>query len=244
MTFSGPVAAHAGFLLLVTVPLCWRFRAPVTVVILVTAGVVWILVMFTAQDQPPFEPTLAISCPCSRWPAAPKADGSGWAPRSRGLFPAGEIRSELGGQGIGDVLPAVVFFVLTFVLGRIVHAHRQRASGQQDRAEQLEREQESRAARAVDTERARIARELHDVIAHSLSVIVVQAAAERRVLGRAALHRGNTRVDRGDRAAGHDRTTPPAGPAPQERRRALARSPARPELSATWWPRSARQASR
>ena len=47
----------------------------------------------------------------------------------------------------------------------------------------LEREQEALAAVAVATERSRIARELHDVIAHSLSVIVVQAAAERRVLG-------------------------------------------------------------
>ena len=46
----------------------------------------------------------------------------------------------------------------------------------------LERDQEAGAARAVATERARIARDLHDVIAHSLSVIVVQAAAERRVL--------------------------------------------------------------
>ena len=80
------------------------------------------------------------------------------------------------------MLPAVVFYVLIFMLGRMVHAHRRHASGQQDRAERLEREQEALAARAVATERSRIARELHDVIAHSLSVIVVQAAAERRVL--------------------------------------------------------------
>ena len=81
------------------------------------------------------------------------------------------------------MLPAVVFYVLIFMLGRMVHAHRRHASGQQDRAERLEREQDALAARAVATERSRIARELHDVIAHSLSVIVVQAAAERRVLG-------------------------------------------------------------
>ena len=94
-----------------------------------------------------------------------------------------EIRGELAGQGTGNVLPAVVFYVLIFALGRMVHAHRRHASGQQDRAERLEREQDAQAARAVATERSRIARELHDVIAHSLSVIVVQAAAERRVLG-------------------------------------------------------------
>ena len=61
VTFPGPVAAHAGFLLLVTVPLCWRFRAPVTVAILVTAcSGAWIVTMFSPKAQPPFEPWLAI----------------------------------------------------------------------------------------------------------------------------------------------------------------------------------------
>src|SRR5271166_1787379 len=61
VTFPGPVAAHAGFLLLVTVPLCWRFRAPATVAIVVTvAAAVWVLVMFSAKAQPPIEPLLAM----------------------------------------------------------------------------------------------------------------------------------------------------------------------------------------
>ena len=183
-TFSGPAVVHAGFLLLVTVPLCWRFRAPVAVVIVVTAGSgAWVLVMFTAREQPPFEPVLAIFV--ALFALASRTDGRPlWtgAAVSAGIFGAGGIRSELGGQGIGDVFPALMGFALTFVMGRIVYGHRQRASGQQDRADRLERDQEARAARAVETERARIARELHDVIAHSLSVIVVQAAAERRVL--------------------------------------------------------------
>ncbi len=183
-TFHGPVAVHAGFLLLVTVPLCWRFRAPVAVVILVTASSgVWILAMFTAQEQPPFEPALAIFV--ALFALASRTDGRPlWTGTaiSAGIFGALEIRGELGGQGIGNVFPALLFFVLTFVMGRIVYQHRQRASGQQDRADRLERDQAARAARAVETERARIARELNDVIAHSLSIIVVQAAAERRVL--------------------------------------------------------------
>ena len=185
VTFPGAVTAHAGFLLLVTVPLCWRFRAPATVAIVVTiAAAAWVLVMFSAKAQPPIEPWLAMLV--AVFALASRVDGRRlWVAASiaGGLFLAGEIRGELAGEGTGNVLPAVVFYVLFFVLGRMVHAHRRHASGQQDRAERLEREQDTLAARAVATERSRIARELHDVIAHSLSVIVVQAAAERRVLG-------------------------------------------------------------
>src|SRR5690606_6491429 len=49
---------------------------------------------------------------------------------------------------------------------------------------QLERERENRARIAVAEERARIARELHDVVAHSVSVMVVQASAAQRALRR------------------------------------------------------------
>ena len=50
------------------------------------------------------------------------------------------------------------------------------------RAEALEREQELRARDAVAEERARIARELHDLVAHNVSLMVVQAGAERHAL--------------------------------------------------------------
>lgn len=184
VTFPGAVAVHAGFLLLCTVPLCWRFRAPAVVAIVVTAASgAWILAMFNWVHQPPFEPGLAIIV--ALFALASCSDGR---PLWIGAVVSGvpvitaEILGGLAGQGVGNVVPPVLLFTLSFVMGRIVHAHRRQASGQQDRADRLERDQEARAARAVAAERARIARELHDVIAHSLSVIVVQATAERRVL--------------------------------------------------------------
>ena len=58
-----------------------------------------------------------------------------------------------------------------------------RADALAARAELLEREHELRAHEAVAEERARIARELHDLVAHNVSVMVVQAGAERHALG-------------------------------------------------------------
>ena len=144
IAFAGPVAVHAGFLLLVTVPLYWRFRAPVTVAILVTASSgAWIVTMFTAQDQPPFEPAAGDPVAVFALASRVEAGGCGGAPGLRGLFSAGEIRSELGGQGIGNVFPAVLFFVLIFVMGRIVYGtgSAPRPAGPRRR---LERDQEAR----------------------------------------------------------------------------------------------------
>ncbi len=81
-----------------------------------------------------------------------------------------------GGSLSGAVPFTVVTAVVMLLLRRVV--------GERERRAQIaERERDVAAREAVVEERARIARELHDVVAHHVSIIVVQAGAERRMLG-------------------------------------------------------------
>jgi signal transduction histidine kinase len=78
----------------------------------------------------------------------------------------------------------VVFCAAAWIVGDVVLRSTQRRAELEERTRELESERELRARRAVIDERLRIARELHDVVAHHVSVMGVQAAAARRVLAR------------------------------------------------------------
>jgi signal transduction histidine kinase len=84
--------------------------------------------------------------------------------------------------GVYDVVDDYVLLAAAWTLGEGVRQRRTHAAELEDRAARLEREREAKARQAAVQERLRIARELHDVVAHSLSVIGVQAGAARLVL--------------------------------------------------------------
>src|SRR3989440_5396201 len=137
----------------------------------------------------------------------------------------------LQGGGVGDYLFAGAIFVGSWLAGFVLRARYLRAQELEHRTELLEQEQETRARAAVAEERGRIARDLHDAVAHSMSVIVVQAGGERLgVAGQGAPARGGVRpveetgrqevvgVGRaggGRRQGGQEGAS---GPAPQPRR--------------------------
>jgi signal transduction histidine kinase len=88
--------------------------------------------------------------------------------------------------------PAAQFHILTaptaaavalgsWAAGRVLHQAGQTLTALADTTRQVEQEQAGQARRAAARDRARIARELHDAVGHSLTIIVMQATAARRV---------------------------------------------------------------
>ncbi|MEJ7797701.1 MAG: ATP-binding protein [Solirubrobacteraceae bacterium] len=72
-----------------------------------------------------------------------------------------------------------LFLIAPWAGGRLVRSQQEIVAALQQRAQELEAEQNAYARLAVRRERARIARELHDVVSHNLAVMVVQAGAGR-----------------------------------------------------------------
>lgn len=77
----------------------------------------------------------------------------------------------------------LVSVVGAVMVGYGVALGRARASLAEQRAAELSRQQEARTEEAVRAEQGRIAREVHDIVAHDVSVMVAQATAARRVFG-------------------------------------------------------------
>ncbi|MDX3235616.1 sensor histidine kinase [Streptomyces sp. ME03-5709C] len=119
------------------------------------------------------------------------ANGARWASRLAlvgGLLasPVSTLRWPNEGEGQWADTVATVFlavpFVLAWVIGDSLRTRRAYYAELEERAARLQREREAQSKAAVAAERARIARELHDVVAHNVSVMVVQADGAAYVL--------------------------------------------------------------
>ncbi len=86
--------------------------------------------------------------------------------------------------GVGNFVFGLVLVGGVWLVAQIVRRRTTELGDQQRRADHLERHQDVRAREVAREERVRIARELHDVIAHSVSVMVVQAGAAEQLIRR------------------------------------------------------------
>ncbi len=94
------------------------------------------------------------------------------------------VSASFGDPIVGDFVFPWGFATATWAAARALQHRNHLAAELHEAAVRAEEEREAQAARAVADERRRIAREMHDVVAHSVSVMVVQAGGARRILDR------------------------------------------------------------
>ncbi|WP_119294261.1 sensor histidine kinase [Streptomyces sp. YIM 130001] len=172
----GPEAVAVAVTLLLSLVVALRRRLPERMLLLAAATGV-IQVVTDVQVLPANFAMLVIIYSTA-------AEGAPWSRRFGlvgGLLaaPVAQLRwPEENVSAAGNVLFTaflMVPFVLAWVLGDSIRTRRAYFAQLEERANRLEKEREAQSKVAVAAERARIARELHDVVAHNVSVMVVQA---------------------------------------------------------------------
>lgn len=165
-------------LVLPAIPVAWRRSAPVLALVVGTLATVaaW------GADVPNF--TLETSVLCySAVVHGPQSLGRRVAFGAIMVLTSWAAVGVASGEADPYVIPVVAatLAVAVFIGMNVVNAETELEHSRQ-RAADLERMQAHEARHAIADERARIARELHDVVAHGLSVIVVQSGAAQRIL--------------------------------------------------------------
>lgn len=149
-------------------PLLVRRRYPRSVLAAITGAFILQAVIYT--PIPPVAPFIGVYTVAAN---LPRYDGLVAAAVSTAAATIALLALGDYNRAASDLIPLIGAWVLGDNLG----TRRAYTRALEERAERLEREREVEAARARAEEQARIARELHDVIAHNVSVMVVQAAA-------------------------------------------------------------------
>ena len=177
--WGGPRPLMLFSAVLISAPLTWRKRYPIAVLALVFVGGL-LDVASVSPHQGGFEPFVAEI-------VAYYSVGAHVGERRSvatyavslvlGLIPAAILHHTPASVG-----PILVWTFAAWLVGRIIRSWRSRAIALERANRELEQQRELQAEAAVAVERGRIARELHDVIAHNVSMIVVQAGAAARVL--------------------------------------------------------------
>jgi signal transduction histidine kinase len=198
-----------------TVPVAWRARRPLAaaVVVLVANGA---CIYAAAPHQAAFQPFVALTFVA--FSLGSRFEGPGWVPPAVAASAVPVfVAAVVHGQDPGNAGPSYVWLVAAWAVGRTVRSWREKSLA-------LEQANRELAEAAVAIERGRIARELHDVVAHNVSMMVVQAGAAERVLAgeqphvrdalEAIAHTGRQTVDEMRTLLGVLRAAAPLAPQP------------------------------
>jgi signal transduction histidine kinase len=178
---QGPLWFDVLAVLVSTTPFLARRRYPLAVLVVCALGVALASFVDSGLVKGPFVSFLVGLTICFRFGMRP------WRRQSVaglafviGVAALVEFNAPEGKAG--DFIWDAITFTIAWIIGFAVGEKYREVDEAKERADAAEREREERARRAVADERARIARELHDVVGHSVSVMTVQASAVRRLL--------------------------------------------------------------
>jgi signal transduction histidine kinase len=181
-SWGKPKALGVALGLLSTVPVAWRARRPLTAfaIVLFANGA---CIYAAAPHEAAFQPFVALTLTAYSVGSRTEGRRALWVPpvlllASVPVF----VAARLHGQDSGNIIPSVVWLVAAWAVGRVVRSWRHKNAALEAANRELLEQRELQAQAAVTVERGRIARELHDVVAHNVSMIVVQAGAAARVL--------------------------------------------------------------
>jgi signal transduction histidine kinase len=170
---------------LLPIPLLWRRRAPFTVLCLSGLGLVALSIPYnlavTYNHSSQFMlyvamGTVAYYC-------------TGWRFWVTSVVCIG-FNFVVVSQGFGKAAVSALFTLMAFVAGRLAAQQRDLARLMADRAREAEQTVDARAAQAAAEERTRIARDMHDILAHAVSLMIVQAEA-----GAAVVHQDTKKAE-------------------------------------------------
>jgi signal transduction histidine kinase len=175
--WEGGRAVHAVLLALVTAPLAARHRRPLAVLLVVGLATWFQYQLGGDAPHPWFALLLAVYAVAAD---ATRRTALAGAALAAVLLLSVDVPRLQDGDPLDEVLPGWALVAGVWLFGRWMRRRGRETRELAERAEVAERDREAAAARAVEEERARIARELHDLVAHSMGVIVIQAQAGQR----------------------------------------------------------------
>jgi signal transduction histidine kinase len=175
---EGPLWANAVVIAFITLPLAWRRKRTLLSLSIMAGAALLMAATLTDLTTPASLVFLVI---------IPPYTAGAWLEQRRAIVGLAmycalgiAVSAMLG--GFDDLLFTVSFAVASWVVGRSVRSRRLLAVELQGKAARIEAERETRARLAVADERTRIARELHAVVAASVSEMVVESEAAERLL--------------------------------------------------------------
>jgi signal transduction histidine kinase len=165
-----------------TLPIAWRSRYPLCTAAVVIAADGACTIAATPYEAG-FQPFLALTL--AAYSVGSRSDGprAVWVPPVLAVAALPLFVIAVGnGQSPGNAYPSYVWVLAAWAVGRTVRSWRHRSVALEAANRELARQREWAEEAAVAVERGRIARELHDVIAHNVAMMVLQAGAAERVL--------------------------------------------------------------